>query len=631
MATPGTPIISPPGGSPPGGSPPPGSPPAGSPPAVDSTMSLLLRNIKANLLAINSTYLQNDSTSAYLGKYTKNGNNYVMGPDGLNLLDDLLSESDTTNIGKFIQVPGANIKISSTSFNQVSSILTPYLGELLADFITNTNSRDVTQLRDINLLYNFTSASNDFVNKVIALYAVYEILNPWNLQNYVDNKDIVITVPDVIVSTARVEYKKIQINRNKSEIISLEPAAYYPVPNTSASPPISASGVNLSNLIANIHRIIDFTRWTKDSLKKYNIYPLRRIIYSYIQLCQYKMAMKIYSGLSAADDTNGRNLVSYIGTILYITNESVNNSSEPNNVITQLSSDINKRVDIYKTSLDKITDLNRNVNTGKKELSLNQDKVNALSKIKSTMFKFELTAGIILALVLVGAAVIIVLPLEYGKKVTYAGTLLVVSIISGMLITLIYSRQGFVNYEKFTTFADLQGSVDLTVAGSANVMNANSAQRYSNYQAFREPMDLFYYGELATFIENTITLTNNLQTFNIYGEVNYSLQKEQSYYSGQNNALINSNQKINALYKTSFLDQIKIAALMNYFITINIIISASTMAYVVLLPYHYETFVMVIGFIAAVISTTIFIIEINLRVRTDGAKLYWGNPATTNL
>ena len=129
-----------------------------------------------------------------------------------------------------------------------------------------------------------------------------------------------------------------------------------------------------------------------------------------------------------------------------------------------------------------------------------------------------------------------------------------------------------------------------------------------------------------------INNTNALQSYNLYGNVNYALQKEQNYYNDTNKGLINVNSRMDSIYKISFLDQTQKTALMNFLLSVSIISAATVMAYVAIEKYqNIAKYVLAFGLFLIAIALILYILEVTQRVRTDGNKIYWGAPTSDTL
>jgi len=132
------------------------------------------------------------------------------------------------------------------------------------------------------------------------------------------------------------------------------------------------------------------------------------------------------------------------------------------------------------------------------------------------------------------------------------------------------------------------------------------------------------YNYLVQTENNNILLESN----SIYANTNHALNKEISYYNDVSTQLENSGQKVNSIYKSSYIEQIKYKSTIQLFISFTIIIAAFTLAYVFLesldITGSSYTIISWITGIFLVISIFIYLLEINMRVHTDPRKIYWG-------
>jgi hypothetical protein len=231
--------------------------------------------------------------------------------------------------------------------------------------------------------------------------------------------------------------------------------------------------------------------------------------------------------------------------------------------------------------------------------------------------KFEIATFVILCIILAGSGVIVFMPINYTVKLSIGLGLVCLSILSALIISYAFTQVGISTYETFSS---------ALVSDVANIINSDGI---TNTELVIFNANTYYYGQVSDYLTNTINLANTLQSYNVYGGVNKSLDKEQLYYKNTTAGLENVNARIQSVYKLSFLTQAQTTALMNFFMAVSIISAATIMGYVAVAD-KYDTlaqWVLAIGVFLILCALTIYIMEVSQRVRTDGDKMYWGQPS----
>ena len=559
----------------------------------------LLVNISNLLDTINNTFF-NKSFFVNLGTSIYN-NAYLGGSAPLDtILNNLLNSTPhSTNEYTLSSAPPQTTNIGIIQYNNNT------IGNTYIRIALNTiTASPMPNLRDVNcmLLYKDNAASSTLIKTLQGYYAWHNLLIPSNWSSFIQGNDTIINIPDIKDNNLIIVYVTLNYNNGNpvvSSIIQTDPSS------------IASANTNLyygndnNNLITTMDTIIKFMDLAP-VLNTINIYVMRQLFYLYIQMVQYNMACGAYTSFNG--NATSQAFVLYL---IYNIESLLNSLASENSSLEDLLLVTQNRVNEYSDSTKAITNLNNNILGQKTTLVSNQSKINDQSKNIAIIKKFELATIIILCVVVAGSCALIMLPIEYSKKLTLCLLLVVIAIISSFIISALFNKSGINTVEYFrTTPASITADGDTTIA----------------------PHDNYFYGIVSTYLSNIINNTTALQSYNIYGNVNYALQKEKQYYTDTNKEIINVNARMDSVYKISFLDQTQRTALMNFLMSVTIISAAIAMAYVALEKYEKAArFVLYFGLFLITISLVIYILEVTQRVRTDGDKIYWGAPSSHTL
>jgi hypothetical protein len=201
---------------------------------------------------------------------------------------------------------------------------------------------------------------------------------------------------------------------------------------------------------------------------------------------------------------------------------------------------------------------------------------------------------------------LIIFPFEKNKRLAGCGALIILSVVNAFVLTFVFKKKSATYYEGFDAGG---GATDSIYALRVNILT-----------------------EAITYANNTQNLANLLQTYRTFENMNYSLNKEIDYYSDASEQLLNSNMKLQDFYNVSYMEDIQYSALMNLLISLSLIVSGTTTAYVVTdSTMKGQTYSVGVGGTLSVIAITIFLMEVNTRVHTDPRQIYWGAPDTNTM
>jgi ABC-type multidrug transport system fused ATPase/permease subunit len=266
---------------------------------------------------------------------------------------------------------------------------------------------------------------------------------------------------------------------------------------------------------------------------------------------------------------------------------------------------INEHSAMYNQNYHNIQKLNDDMIQNKDSLSASQNKLADQTTSHKKLQIYEYIAIAIFVVIGIFAAALIIFPLEKNKRLAGCGALVILSVINAFVLTFFFKNKSATYSEGFdaTSVADIiYGYRTSTLA------------------------------QAIAYVKNTENLSNLLQTYRTFESMNYTLNKEIGYYNDASEQLINANLKLQDFYNVSYMEDVQYSALMNLLISLSLIISGTTTAYVVSeSTVTGQTYSVGIGGALSVVAITIFLLEINTRVHTDPRRMYWGAPDINNM
>lgn len=368
--------------------------------------------------------------------------------------------------------------------------------------------------------------------------------------------------------------------------------------------------------ISNITEIEDLVRpiidIAKVDLSTTRIEMVRRILYLYDALIHIYIGFYLLSLTSV--NTN-------IRIPLYdITYDSIKMFFARNDIIEDVGSniatiqkDMQKRIISYHQNKESIEKHATKLKDNKTDIRIQKDR---LSIVKSYEKKTSALYYIYLIIMLVGiisiTSIMFSQTLAPGIKRLIVGILASISIVAMVILYL-------VNRYTLESFA---GAITLTGALSSSAIKASSDLISVRTNLLEEVSKA-----ILQYLTNTVNIGLLINTYNSYGEMNYSIQKENKFYQDKNDVLDqNKNQLVNASNVIDLENKVR-RYRVYYFVQLLITISVVS----ILVVYLPETssiisLLLIITSLIIILFTYIYIVNVNNLVRTDASKLYWGQP-----
>jgi len=380
---------------------------------------------------------------------------------------------------------------------------------------------------------------------------------------------------------------------------------------------VSTTENNINTIEITVKPIIDIT---KVDLNTTRVEAVRRLLLLYESYIHTYLALLLLSrtNVGTSGAINQARVVMY--DICYdIVNQFIKRNeileSIGGNVYTVIK-DLEQRMQLYKNTRKGIEQENTELQNLKTDIRLEKDLLNiSNSYSKKTNGVFYAYLAITL-LIIVGVIVIFYTPtLSDGMKK------LLMSIMAGITIIayiIMYLVNRYVLAEPFSSSSVLPNFLTIDTINTATDLDAQ-----------RTDLLAIFNREALVYLNNTINMVLLMDSYRGYGNVNYSMQKEYQYYKDKNDTLTQDKNKINQAHRITYLNSRVNRYRVYYFL--QLLLTITIAAFLATYFPDMLTFFTVIAVLIIVMFTYFYIINVNNLVRTDGKKLYWGQPNLNDL
>jgi hypothetical protein len=218
--------------------------------------------------------------------------------------------------------------------------------------------------------------------------------------------------------------------------------------------------------------------------------------------------------------------------------------------------------------------------------------------------------------VIIGAILVLVLPLEKRKRLIGAGAVLGVASIGALIMSVVFSKvvvEGFAS-----AFVDPYGADQI-----ANTINDENGTILFSGEMRRKVLE---------YLQKCAMLVTSVKSYQILGNINYTMAKESRYFNDMDSQMKLAGERIKGTHRSSDLMQKQNSASMYFFVTVSIIIGA---ALVSLVAFDESPMVRLITYVVAgfflALAMIIYVLEHSSYVRTDGDKKYWLQPPNAGM
>ena len=276
--------------------------------------------------------------------------------------------------------------------------------------------------------------------------------------------------------------------------------------------------------------------------------------------------------------------------------------------------DLYKRMGSFNKTLGSLNTLSADIKSGKTAMTDNASMLVAQRSkvVKATRLQWGVFS--VLIAMLVGQVLTLTLPIDHHNRLTVSvGILVVTVLVMSVLyfVSMASEREGFAN-----------SSVIASPSAFGQVVNASNIADFNN--SYQQVINY----ELSTFLTNTISSGLVMQAYDGYGDLNFTLGKENSWFKDKNFQITNSSQKLHAAGRIVNLDEQGVFGRIFFMIAVSLIVAFAGSIYV-LLPDSWEgsqTVTLVVAGLLIFVALYAYMYDITKRVRTDGSKIYFGKP-----
>jgi len=353
-----------------------------------------------------------------------------------------------------------------------------------------------------------------------------------------------------------------------------------------------------------------------------DLFVVRRLMLLYTLMSNFYISMMIYDRLFTSGDEPAvlKNLLSLTyQNITQLNYNTVRSGDSPDNSdgVTYIAERVSARAQDFYTMGKKINELGEQ--TTEKKVSLRDDlqRMTTTGIVKERSSRYA-TATIAISLVVVfGLVAVLVIPSSPLVKVTGTAAVVVAALLLNMAIKKLYDGNVA---ESFTT--DPPGSLVYDLAAYPGGVASSKKDEIMTYyeNAFKK--------QVSDYLSNTIYLALLLQSHKAYGNVNFSMEKEQRFYTDVIDQIDTQGKKVRDTSGLLRLDQITERARMTLALSVLIIVTSASFA-VMLLRLRFPGLIPFVLIVAAVLiasSLFFYVMDTNARVRTNGSQRYWQQP-----
>jgi len=342
-----------------------------------------------------------------------------------------------------------------------------------------------------------------------------------------------------------------------------------------------------------------------------NLFVCQRILYLFIIVSEIYAAMYMWEKYVAP--ASGTNLTPYLlnlllnrlNTLLKINDD----FTKGNN--TDITSVLDSEYTKYRNNQDTINNAKTDLERIQLDLANNKSYMDGQSKIAKKMSTLSMISWIIGIVVIVAILAVYFIPLEPAQK---RATMISLFAFGALLSLLFYFIGRSIQKEAFVgSFYDLSGLEATT--------NTLAKGDYANGTLYP-----FVLQQISDYLTNTTIIANQLQTTQVYLNVNDAMSQQANYYDGTLKQMDLGSEKADNLAKILYLDSTVAYSNVIFVIGLLLIVSVTALLSIAVKAQGTRTVIFVIAGILLFLLCLIYILRIAPRVRTDAHKYYWGKP-----
>lgn len=354
-----------------------------------------------------------------------------------------------------------------------------------------------------------------------------------------------------------------------------------------------------------------------------DLFVVRRLLLLYTLMSNFYIAMTVYDRMytasATAEPAAARNLLSLTYQNLVELNRNVVRSGskdDNSDSVNAISDSVNARIQDFYRMGKNINKLGEETTQKKTELRDDLVRMKTTGEVKDRSARYAIATIVLASVVAVVLAFLLAIPSTPLVKV--AGTAAVLLLAS--LLTLAIRKLYDDNVPE--AFADAPGALVYNLPDYPGGLAASNKTQIMTYY------ESAFARQVSEYLSNTIYLALLLQSHRAYGNVNFSMGKEERYYTDAVDQIQTQRVKVTDTTALLRLDQITERARMTLALSVLIIVSAAAFA-VMLLRLRFPTLVpiaLIVAGVALAMALFFYIMDTNARVRTNGAHRYWQQP-----
>lgn len=582
-------------------------------------MSSIKNLVASKLNTLNSTYL-NSTSSSFLGSSAKITSSFNGG--------DLTTTYINRTFNNILTAFEAGDTFATNAYNTSSTInvnvfnpsATPQnnpvvLGSFSSSSYNLINQANplTTDINCIELMLSHGNGNQKIPKQLLclqALYAWYSLFDSINWQIYTSGQSVTFNVPDIKTGNANVstQFTQFKINKSGNGNIAVVTAGS---PTQLVSQSLITDAGTTADVAPAKGTIVDLMNYyipfSVFSESNFNPFVARRLIHLFIVLTHYNIVATYYNNQTTLPSSTP-----YLLDALYKLLQSLNlNVTDVNNgSFNQIVNAVQNRAAIYNNNQQQITELDSQISQLKTDISTDSNNLNSRLQYQSKSKKYQTAAIAMLLIIATGAVALFILPLEYKQKLTGGGTLIIIAVLTAIILQ--YQNSKLLLNEGFAVLDSSGMTSSLTFDASGWT---NSVSKY-----YLQMMN-----EALTYLNNTFLLTTTLDSYHLYGNINYASSKELKFFGDAQTSLTMKDTNLKDVYNISYMDQVRFSALMNLAISLSLIIAVTVTLVLPLENYpDVRKAILIIAGLLAFSSITIYILEISSRVHTKPKQKYWG-------
>lgn len=347
---------------------------------------------------------------------------------------------------------------------------------------------------------------------------------------------------------------------------------------------------------------------------KTDLFVIRRLLLLYECMAHCYIAMKVFEIVDGNANTSAANKA-YALAILTIAFENLlilnrNNMSTGANSVQTIANTVSQRMKTYKDNTIAINEMSDSLVNQKIDLNAEVQRLNSTNTSYDRAKRYMYTTIGVSVAIVVSGLLAYVLPMKPALKVGAAASLTLVAFITAFVLNMTYGK----STEGFT----------------GNTYTLQAYYQIQGLNATADKIAVFNQGvltEAQKYLTNTLYLANMLQMNVSYGNVNYAMGKEKTFFEDTALQMDNSTTTVAGATRVVRLERTTANARITFAITVAIIVAAAILAIVSTSKYPAShPFIVGAAAFFVVVAIAMYVLDTSARVRTDGVKKYWAKP-----